>query len=110
MAFRVELSPQANREAEEAYRWIAEASPRGAHRWYNGLMDALRSLSHHPERCPLAPENDVFDEDIRQLLYGRRQHRYRVLFTIHGKTVQVLHIRHGARRYLESLEDTSGDL
>ena len=109
MAFRVELSPQADREAEAAYRWIAEATPRGAHRWYNGLMDALYSLRDYPERCPLAPESVAFNVDIRQLLYGRRQHRYRVLFTIHGKTVQVLHIRHGARRHLASSEDTSAD-
>ena len=105
MAYRVELSPEADREIEEAYRWIAAASPRGAHRWFNGLMDALRSLSDFPQRCPPAPESDAFVENIRQLLYGRRQHRYRALFAIRGKTVQVLHIRHGARRHLGSSAD-----
>jgi len=100
MAYRVELSPEADQEIDDAYHWLAEAAPAGAHRWYNGLMDALRSLCDNPQRCRLAPENDAFEEEIRQLLYGRRKHRYRVLFTMHEHTVRILHVRHGARRHL----------
>jgi len=108
MAYRVELSPEADREIEEAYCWIVERSPRGAAGWYNGLMSALRSLRDSPQRCPIAPENDAFREEIRQLLYGRRQHRYRVLFTVHGKTVRILHVRHGARKHISTAAD-AGD-
>jgi hypothetical protein len=36
--------------------------------------------------------------EVRQLLYGRRPHTYRILFTIEGDVVQVLHIRHARRR------------
>lgn len=61
-------------------------------------------LSDYPQRCPLAPESDAFDVHIQQLLYGRRRHRYRVLFTIQGKTVRILHIRHGARKPLGTLD------
>lgn len=43
-----------------------------------------------PERCPLAPENDAFEVEIRQLIY--RSHR--VLFTVLGSRVHILHIRH----------------
>jgi hypothetical protein len=52
------------------------------------------------DRCPLAPENKEFPFEVRQLLYGRKPHLYRVLFTIEGDTVVVLHIRHGRRRRL----------
>lgn len=100
MVFHVELAPQADREIDQAYRWIAQASSTAAHRWFNGLMKALRSLGENPRRFPLAPENEAFEEEIRQLLHGRRHHRYRVLFTIRGATVQVLHVRHGAREFL----------
>ena len=100
MEYRVRLSPEADDEIEEALRWIFERSARGAVRWYNGLMEALQSLSHWPNRCPLAPENETFDEEIRQLLYGRRMNRYRILFTVEGREVRILHVRHGARRYL----------
>jgi plasmid stabilization system protein ParE len=48
----------------------------------------------------LAPESDAFEMEIRQHFYGKRQHRYRILFTIEGKTVYVLRVLHGARRAL----------
>jgi len=34
---------------------------------------------------------------VRQLLYGRKRHAYRILFTLDGEIVSVLHIRHGRR-------------
>ena len=68
-------------------------------RWFQGLREAVASLSHSPQRCPLAPENAVFPFEVRQLLYGRKPHVYRVLFTIEGAaTVSVVHIRHGRRQ------------
>ena len=42
-----------------------------------------------PKAFPLAPENDEFSEEIRQMIVGR----YRVLFTIKGREVHVLHVR-----------------
>jgi plasmid stabilization system protein ParE len=72
MTYRVIIEPPAEAELEEAYQWIARAAPQAAARWYNGLVEAIDSLESLPERCPLAPENDAFDEDIRQLLYGKR--------------------------------------
>lgn len=100
MEYPVEFAPEACDEIDDAYNWIANESPAGAQRWFNGLMDAIRSLHEDPERCPVAPENDAFDEEIRQLLYGKRQHAYRILFNINGPVVQILHVRHGARRHL----------
>jgi len=100
MAFRVEMSPEALAEIEQAFLWLHDEAPNAARRWYNGLIDALHSLADQPRRCPLAPEDNAFDDEIRQLLYGRRHNRFRILFTVHGKTVRILHVRHGARRYL----------
>ena len=37
---------------------------------------------------------------MRQLLYGKRPHLYRILFTIDGDVVYVLRIRHGRRQRL----------
>jgi plasmid stabilization system protein ParE len=66
-------------------------------RWFRGLKDALDSLSELPHRCSLAPENAEFPFEVRQLLYGRKPHQYRVLFIIEADTVIILHIRHGRR-------------
>jgi len=50
-----------------------------------------------PQRCACARENDKYDEELRQLVF--RSHR--IIFTIKGKTVHVMHIRHAARKELE---------
>ena len=51
-AYRVILQPAAAAEIEQAYLRIAEEAPETAVRWYNGLMDAIESLSAHPEALP----------------------------------------------------------
>ena len=71
-------------------------------RCFQGLHEAIASLARLPKRCPLAPENKSFPSEVRQLLYGRRQYRYRILFTIEGDTVVILHIRHGRRLHLRN--------
>jgi len=100
MKYRIEISPEAVADAEEAYLWLCTGFPSSAARWFNGLLDAVNSLERFPARCSLAPENSAFRAEIRQLLYGERTHVYRVLFTVAGKTVRVLRILHGARRHL----------
>jgi hypothetical protein len=66
------------------------------HRWFRVLQDASASLGEFPERCPLAPESEVFPFQVRHLLYGNPPHVCRILFTIENKTVYVLHIRTAA--------------
>jgi plasmid stabilization system protein ParE len=97
--------PSAEAELEAAYLWLSERDPEAAVAWYNGALDALSTLETFPGRCPLAPECDALEHKIRQLLYGRRRHAYRILFDISGKTVRILHIRHGAREHLKPGEE-----
>ncbi len=99
MTFRVELTAQAERDAGEILEWLSsqQAGDAGI-RWFLELENAIASLGEFPERCSMAPENVVFPFDVHQLLYGRRPHIYRILFTIQGDVVYVLHIRHGSRR------------
>jgi len=46
------------------------------------------------------PESVESEQDIRQLVHGRRAGRYRILFVVEAGTVHVLHVRHGAQRHL----------
>ncbi len=64
--------------------------------WYEGLKRSILSLEEFPKRCPATPEN----RNLRHLLYGNKPHVYRVIYRIRDrqKRVEVLHIRHGARR------------
>ena len=100
MIYRVIIQPNAEAELEAAYLYRYERAPQEAARWFAGFVEAINSLAQFPTRCPLAPENGHFAEEIRQLLDGTRRNVFRILFTIRGDTVQVLHIRHGAQQYL----------
>ncbi len=100
MKYVVAISDTAWAEVEEAYDWLAARAPQAAQKWKLGLLDAVARLETMPLACSLAPESDYFGREIRQLLYGKRQHKYRVLFEIRGTTVIVLRVRHGAQRLL----------
>jgi plasmid stabilization system protein ParE len=102
MAFRVEVSPQAEQDAEAILEWlIAEGAGDAGLRWFARLKDAIASLAQMPRRCELAPENASVPFELRQLLYGHKPHLYRILFTVENDIVYVLHIRHGRRRRLD---------
>ncbi|WP_217650593.1 type II toxin-antitoxin system RelE/ParE family toxin [Spirulina major] len=69
--------------------------------WYVHLLRKIQSLTTMPNRCSLAPENDKFSQDIRQLIYGKGRNAYRILFTVldqqNPPTVRILPIRHASR-------------
>ena len=103
MAFRVEISAAAQIEADEILNWlIAQHAGETGLRWFRALYDANDSLDTFPQPCPVAPENDLFPEDIRQLLYGRKPQQYRILFTIEGETVLIIHVRRSRRQSFAS--------
>jgi plasmid stabilization system protein ParE len=101
--FRIEFTDVADMEVQEIFLWLLGRSPVQAGRWQEGLEKAVNSLAEQPTRCPLAPEHARFDVEVRQLLYRS----YRILFTLvdtdgdgDRDTVRILHVRHGARRWL----------
>src|SRR2546422_968736 len=54
MAYRVKLTPRAQKDIEELYRWVILRAPHQGGVWYNGLIDAIGSLADHPQRCPIS--------------------------------------------------------
>ncbi len=90
----------AQQDIAEAHLWLAERDPEAADRWFNSIYDTIGSLEIFPERCQLAPESKSFNSEIREIFHGRRQNKYRILFTVSGREVHVLHVRHGARLVL----------
>lgn len=97
MNYRVVVQPEAESEIAEALQYIAARSPTSAVRWLRGLYKAVDGLEQFPSRFGLAPESRYFKQEIRQLLYGRGRHKYRILFTVARDAVHVLHVRHAAR-------------
>lgn len=95
MKFRVVIEQRAAADIAAYARWVAEqGSPENALRWIEGVESAILSLSTMPARCSLAPEAKVFKLELRQRIHQS----HRILFLIKGRTVHVLHVRHGARR------------
>ena len=91
------VEPPAQQDIEAAYLWIEERDAEAANRWFNSIYEIIRSLELFPERCPLAPETRFFDREIREAFHGRRQYKYRILFTVTEREVHILHVGHGAR-------------
>lgn len=102
--YRVIIEEPAQADVEDSYAWgLRVWGKRQAQPWARALRDAtLKQLATVPTSFPLAPESEEFREEIRQMVVGP----YRVLFTIQGKTVHVLHVR-GA--YIDSMESAEGD-
>ncbi|WP_242038869.1 hypothetical protein [Anabaena lutea] len=51
-----------------------------------------------PYRCSLAFENEFFEQELRQLIYGKGRTSYRIIFTIVDDNVQILFVRHAAQK------------
>ena len=110
MTYRIDFSSVAKAEADAAFSSFSQFTTLDrAQEWYQGLIKAISSLQEMPYRCTLARENAFFSQEIRQLLYGRGQHTYRILFTILADqsipTVRILHIRNAAQRTIGEPED-----
>ena len=95
MAYPVRIMPRAERDFVALYDALDVEHSDAAVRWFNGLQRAVFTLEVNPHRCPMTPEN----KNLRQLLYGRKPHVYRIIYRIVERPgeVQILHIRHGAR-------------
>ena len=89
--YRVIFEESAQENVRESYDWGCRAwGKREARQWARELRSAVvRQLGLVPKGFPLAAENEEFSEEIRQMIIGR----YRVLFTIKGRNVHVLHVR-----------------
>lgn len=105
---QVIILPSAERNIGDAYEWLAGHDEDAAIRWYNWLVELIHSLATFPERAPLAPESKYLHREIREIFHGRRQYKHRILFTVTGNEVHVLHVRHGARLALGETE-TAGE-
>ncbi|MEJ1937897.1 type II toxin-antitoxin system RelE/ParE family toxin [Nostoc sp. NIES-2111] len=96
--YQIVIQPSAQQAIEEAYLWFSNDSARKARIWLEALYKAISSLENMPSRCSLAFENNFFEEEIRQLIYGKGRNTYRILFTIVDDSVQILFVRHAAQK------------
>ncbi len=94
MEYTVNLTARAERDLVHRYEEIDAGHSEAARKWYRGLKKEILSLAILPLQCPVTSENG----NLRHLLYGHRHNTYRVIYRVTGRQVDVLHIRHAARK------------
>lgn len=89
--YAVVFEESAQLDVRRSYDWGCRVwGKKEAQRWIRDLRAAvLNQLALIPKGFPLAPEDEEFSEEIRQMVVGR----YRVLFTIRKHKVHVLQVR-----------------
>lgn len=94
----VDVWPKAQADIRRIVQRINDTvSPLSAARWHERLRAKIATLSKDSRVWPEADEAGSLSIDLRAMLFDRRRHVYRILFTIDGDTVNVLCIRHAAQ-------------
>ena len=88
--YKVILHSDAESHIESSFKWGCRVwGEENAKQWVQKLRRAIRKhLTSMPLACALAPESEQLGVSIRQMMIGR----YRVLFTVSGRTVTILHV------------------
>lgn len=89
-SFHVEVLPEAEAEAREAFLWYFDRSPIAADAFRVELFDAIDGLS---ETAKDWPENE---DGFRH--YHLRHFPYTVMYEVLGRTVAVFAVSHQRRR------------
>lgn len=105
MSYRIRIVPEAERDIDALYLWIAERSGDGAQRWYRRLLEVLTTIGDNPHGCERAPEQTLVQREIRHFNFRTRRGRpYRVLFEVRDSEIIVLHVRGPGQRLLRRNE------
>lgn len=89
--YRVRLGLVALEDLNGSYLWGVENwGFDEADKWFAAIQAHVESkLSEMPYAFPVAKESDAFDDEVRQILFGR----YRILYTIAFDEVRILRVR-----------------
>lgn len=92
--YDVRLSERAQVDIEKIEEYIATNNPLNAERFVNQLLAAIGTLKQLPTRHPRALESRLVDYPVYQMVFGS----YRVVYRVVNQTVEVITVRHAARR------------
>jgi len=67
MTYQIEISPTAIQDIENVLEWLKVNAPALSYRWARGCYETMLKLENFPNRCPLAPESQYLEIDVRQL-------------------------------------------
>lgn len=89
--FKVEFLPTAIRNLEISFQWgVSEWGKEEAKKWLRDFYSACKErLSTIPNGCPIAPESEDLDRELRYLIIGR----YRAIFFVTDNVVSIVNVR-----------------
>lgn len=97
--FRVEFTPDARQDIIAYAQYIANQEKDGSRAlaWYEGMHAAVMGLATMPNRHGLARENDIFEDEVRQVVYAS----HRIIYSVHENDglVAIHRIWHAAREH-----------
>ena len=93
MKYRLLITDRALDDLRCIRDYIAHDSADRAAKFLEKLLDRLDALEQFPHGFALAREDDLVPYELRQFVYRP----YRILYRVVGGTVEILHVRHGAR-------------
>jgi toxin ParE1/3/4 len=73
------------------FEYLNERSPTGARNVLEAIHDAIEEISVHPRAAP-----QTSDPELRVKILGR--YRYKIFYSVTEDAIEIIHIRHAARR------------
>ena len=92
-AYKVFITPAAERDIEETVRYISRDNPAAAGKRLDEILERIGFLEKFPGRAPRIPESSAIGGDYRHLILGK----HRIVFRVKGKTVMIVRVIHSAR-------------
>lgn len=94
MNFEVVLLSAAQNEFRSILEYLERPSPQGAAVWLDAFEKTVDRLESDADKLAHAPENALVDFPIRHVMFRTAKGKpYRMLYTIVGQQVRVLHVR-----------------
>lgn len=93
MNYSVRIMPHAKTDFQNMFDFIWTHSPAGAERWKEAFEAGIERLRSNPFIYGLAPENQFFSFELRQLLFRTPQGLiYRALYQVDEEEVVVFRL------------------
>jgi len=78
-------------DIEQIFRYLDQRSPAGARSVLRAIHHAIEDIADQPLSAPRTS-----DPDIHVKILGR--YRYKIFYSVGGEAIEIVHIRHAARR------------
>lgn len=88
---RIRYRERALADLDAIFNYLDERSPTGARKVLTALAEAIDGIAQEPMA---APRTSVSDIRVKIL----RRYRYKIFYAVAADEIEIIHIRHAARR------------